>query len=169
MDAIVEIAKKNDALLHVDEIYRGAELEGDETATFYGLYGKSHCHHELCRSPTPCPACAWAGWWVPKALMEKGWAYHDYTSISTTIVSQYVKCHHAAATPGEGSVSGAKTGQGKSGGISAVGGLPMPIFFTSLPPRAGGMAWATHYNMDYESPRNCRTTQAGKKRVHHTR
>ena len=37
MDAIVEIAKKNDALLHVDEIYRGAELEGKETPTFYGL------------------------------------------------------------------------------------------------------------------------------------
>ena len=37
MDAIVEIAKSSHALLHVDEIYRGAELDGEETPTFYGL------------------------------------------------------------------------------------------------------------------------------------
>ena len=89
MNAIVEIAKKNDALLHVDEIYRGAELQGDETPTFYDLYDKAIVTMSLSKSYS-LPGLR-MGWLVgPKELMEKGWAYHDYTSISTTIISQYV-------------------------------------------------------------------------------
>lgn len=89
MDAIVEIARKNDALLHVDEIYRGAELEGDETPTFFGRYDKAIVTMSLSKSYS-LPGLR-MGWLVgPPALMEKGWAYHDYTSISTTIISQYV-------------------------------------------------------------------------------
>jgi len=89
MDAIIEIAKQNDTLLHVDEIYRGAELEGDETPTFYGKYDKAIVTMSLSKSYS-LPGLR-MGWLVgPEELMEKGWAYHDYTSISTTIISQYV-------------------------------------------------------------------------------
>lgn len=89
MDAVIEIAKKNDALLHVDEIYRGAEYEGDETPTFYGKYDKAIVTMSLSKSYS-LPGLR-MGWLVgPAELMEKGWAYHDYTSIATNIVSQYV-------------------------------------------------------------------------------
>jgi len=89
MDAIVEIAKSCQALLHVDEIYRGAELEGDETPTFYGLYDKVIISMSLSKSYS-LPGLR-LGWLVgPEALVERAWAYHDYTSIAPTIMSQYI-------------------------------------------------------------------------------
>jgi len=89
MEAIVEIARNAGAMLHVDEIYRGAELEGEETPTFFGMYDKTIVTMSLSKSYS-LPGLR-MGWLVgPEELMSKAWAYHDYTSISTTIISQYV-------------------------------------------------------------------------------
>ncbi len=89
MDAIVEIAKSSKSMLHVDEIYRGAELDGDETPTFYGLYDKVTVSMGLSKSYS-LPGLR-LGWLVgPEALIQKAWAYHDYTSIAPTIFSQYI-------------------------------------------------------------------------------
>ncbi len=89
MDAIVEIAKSSNALLHADEIYRGGELDGEETPTFYGLYDKVIISMGLSKSYS-LPGLR-LGWLVgPEALIEAAWAYHDYTSIAPTIMSQYI-------------------------------------------------------------------------------
>jgi aspartate/methionine/tyrosine aminotransferase len=89
MDAVVEIAKSSQALLHVDEVYRGAELDGHETPTFYGLYDKIVVTMSLSKSYS-LPGLR-LGWLVgPEALIADAWAYHDYTSIAPTIISQYM-------------------------------------------------------------------------------
>ena len=41
MKGLIAIAKKADLYLLSDEIYRGAELNGKETPTFYGMYQKA--------------------------------------------------------------------------------------------------------------------------------
>lgn len=149
MDAIIEIAKKNGALLHVDEVYRGAELEGDETPTFYGKYDKVIVTMSLSKSYS-LPGLR-MGWLVgPKELMEKGWAYHDYTSISTTIISQYVATLIMQPERREKVLSrGRKMLRENLDAFQKWVDTHAELFHFT-PPRAGGMAFM-HYNMPINS------------------
>jgi len=149
MDAIVEIARGAAAMLHVDEIYRGAELEGHETPTFYGLYPKTIITMSLSKSYS-LPGLR-MGWLVgPEALMEKGWAYHDYTSISTTIVSQYIATQVMQPKRRKAVLSRGRTLLRDN--LSAFQDWVdrHPGLFHFIPPRAGGMAFM-RYNMDINS------------------
>ena len=149
MDAIVEIAKKNDALLHVDEIYRGAELEGDETPTFYGLYDKAIVTMSLSKSYS-LPGLR-MGWLVgPEELMEKGWAYHDYTSISTTIVSQYIATLIMQPDRREKVLSRGRTMLRENLDAFQKWVDTHAELFHFIPPCAGGMAFM-RYNMEINS------------------
>jgi aspartate/methionine/tyrosine aminotransferase len=149
MQEIVKIAGEADALLHVDEIYRGAELKGDETPSFYGLYDNVVVTMSLSKSYS-LPGLR-MGWLVgPKTLMEKGWAYHDYTSISTSLVSQYVA--ELAMQP-ERRMKLLTRGRtmlrdnlaGFQNWIDSHADL-----FHFIPPKAGGIAFM-RYNMDINS------------------
>jgi len=89
MKEIVDIAKKSKAWLYIDEIYRGAELSGKETPSFWGLYDKTIVNGGLAK--------AYAlqglriGWLVgPKNIIEELWSYSDYTTITTGLISQKV-------------------------------------------------------------------------------
>ncbi len=89
MEEIVNIADSVGAILHVDEIYRGSELQGEETPTFYGLYDKVIVTMSLSKSYS-LPGLR-MGWLIgPKDIIANCWAFHDYTSISTNMLSQYV-------------------------------------------------------------------------------
>ncbi len=149
MDAVVEIAKNNDALLHVDEIYRGAELQGEETPTFYGLYDKVIVSMSLSKSYS-LPGLR-MGWLVgPKELMEKAWAYHDYTSISSTIISQYVATLIMQPERRKKVLSrGRKMLRENLGAFQKWVDTHADLFHF-IPPRAGGMAFM-RYNMDINS------------------
>lgn len=149
MDAIVEIARVNDALLHVDEIYRGAELEGQETPTFYGLYDNVIVTMSLSKSYS-LPGLR-MGWLVgPKGLMEKGWAHHDYTSISTTIVSQYVATQVLQPERRKKVLSrGRKLLRENLDAFQKWVDTHAELFHF-IPPRAGGMAFM-RYNMGINS------------------
>lgn len=89
MKSIVYLARKANVWLYVDEIYRGAELSGKETPTFWGQYEKVIVNGGLAK--------AYAlqglriGWLVgPKKFIEKAWSYSDYTTIATNLISQRV-------------------------------------------------------------------------------
>jgi aspartate/methionine/tyrosine aminotransferase len=89
MKEIVDLAEKAGAWLYVDEIYRGAELEGEETPSFYGRYDKVVVSGGLSKA-YGLPGLR-AGWLVgPGDIIATGWAYHDYTTISTGILSQWI-------------------------------------------------------------------------------
>ena len=149
MDAVVEIAKKNDALLHVDEIYRGAELEGDETPTFYGLYDKAIVTMSLSKSYS-LPGLR-LGWLVgPEELIQKGWAYHDYTSISTTIISQYVATLIMQPERRKKVLSRGRKMLRENLEAFRQWVATHADLFHFIPPRAGGMAFM-RYNMDINS------------------
>ncbi len=89
MNEIVRLAKEADAWIYADEIYRGAELDGKETQSFYGLTDKAIICCGLSKAYA-LPGLR-IGWLVgPKKVIEQCWACHDYTSISSGILGNHV-------------------------------------------------------------------------------
>ena len=89
MQEIVEIAKSVDAWVYCDEVYRGAELDGVTIESFIGMYDKVMVNGGLSKAYA-LPGLR-LGWLVgPKELIADNWAYHDYTSIATGMMSQYI-------------------------------------------------------------------------------
>lgn len=89
MNEIIRLAKKADAWIYSDEVYRGAELDGKETPSFFGLYDKAIICCGLSKAYA-LPGLR-IGWLVgPKKTIEKCWSCHDYTSISSGILGNHV-------------------------------------------------------------------------------
>ena len=79
MDIIVETARKAGAWLIADEIYRGAEVEGDTSPTFWGRYDKVVVTSGLSKA-FGLPGLR-IGWVVaPEELIEQIWIRHDYVT-----------------------------------------------------------------------------------------
>ena len=80
MDRIVDAARRSDAWLMVDEVYRGAERSGELTASFWGRYDKLIITSGLSKA-YGLPGLR-IGWIVTTAdLAARAWSYHDYTTI----------------------------------------------------------------------------------------
>jgi len=89
MKAIVVIAKKYDAWIYCDEVYKGTDLDGIEKPSFYGMYDKVIVNGGLSKAYA-LPGLR-LGWLIgPEDLIADTWAYHDYTSITTGILSQKI-------------------------------------------------------------------------------
>lgn len=87
MVAIVDIAKKADAWLLADEVYRGAERERDEDApSFFGRYDKAICTASLSKA-YGLPGLR-LGWVLgDHDLLDQIWARHEYTTISASMLA----------------------------------------------------------------------------------
>ena len=89
MKNIIEIASKNNCWLLSDEVYRGAELNGVESPSFYGTYDKTIVNAGLSKAYR-LPGLR-IGWTTgPEDYIKKAWAFHDYTSISIAYHSDWV-------------------------------------------------------------------------------
>jgi aspartate/methionine/tyrosine aminotransferase len=89
MKTLVDIAKKHDAWIYCDEIYKGADLDGIEKPSFYGLYHKVMVNGGLSKAYA-LPGLR-LGWLTgPEELIADTWAYHDYTSITAGILSHKI-------------------------------------------------------------------------------
>jgi len=89
MNQIVNLAQSVGAWIYSDEIYRGAELDGVETPTFFGMYDKVVVNGGLAKA-YGLPGVR-IGWLVgPKSEIENCWHCRDYTTISCSILSQRI-------------------------------------------------------------------------------
>ena len=89
MEAIVAVARKADAWIYVDEIYKGAELDGNEIESFIGKYEKVMVAGGFSKAYA-LPGLR-LGWLVgPEEAIYNTWSYHDYTSITAGILSHKV-------------------------------------------------------------------------------
>ncbi|MGA7907903.1 MAG: aminotransferase class I/II-fold pyridoxal phosphate-dependent enzyme [Candidatus Sulfotelmatobacter sp.] len=86
MQAVVRAAQRVNAWLLVDEIYRGAEIQGSLTPTFWGRYDKLIITSGLSKA-FGLPGLR-LGWIVaPAKLIAKLCRFHDYTTLTPTILS----------------------------------------------------------------------------------
>ena len=149
MEEIVRLAADAGAWIHADEVYRGAELDGGETPSFYGLYDKVIVSAGLSKAyALPGLRLGWlAG---PEAFIEKAWACHDYTSIASGILSNRVAA--LALQPEMRRKILTRSRKYLNENLEALtrwvekhAGL-----FSFVPPRAGGVAFL-RYGMDINS------------------
>ncbi len=88
MEAIANLAHEYGAFILSDEIYRGSEFDGIECTSFAEVYDKTIVCSGLSKAMAlPGLRIGWiAG---PKQLVADAWHRHDYTTICTSILSQY--------------------------------------------------------------------------------
>ncbi|MGH9861846.1 MAG: aminotransferase class I/II-fold pyridoxal phosphate-dependent enzyme, partial [Candidatus Acidiferrales bacterium] len=86
IEEICAVAAHAGAWLLSDEVYRGAELDGRLTPTFYGRYERVLCTGGLSKS-FGLPGLR-VGWVVTTPeFADTLWGYHDYTTIAPTVMS----------------------------------------------------------------------------------
>ncbi len=87
IEEICATAAKVGAYILADEVYRGAEFDGVTTPSFWGRYDRVLCTAGLSKA-YGLPGLR-TGWIVgPAELVERLWGYHDYTTISPTMLTE---------------------------------------------------------------------------------
>ena len=86
LDAIARIADQQGAWILSDEVYRGAEIDGVETASMWGRSPKAIITSGLSKA-YGLPGLR-IGWIVgPPSLIASFWSYHDYVTIAPGALS----------------------------------------------------------------------------------
>jgi len=81
LDAIARVADRHGAWILSDEVYRGAEIDGVETASMWGRSPKAIITSGLSKA-YGLPGLR-IGWIVaPPPLVASFWSYHDYVTIA---------------------------------------------------------------------------------------
>ena len=146
---LATLARKYDAYIHSDEVYRGSELNGRETNSCIEFYEKSIITCGLSKSFAH-PGLR-MGWLVAdESVINDLWSRKDYSSICASLLSQYIaikmmqpetrKKIHARAT------------SMLSTNVELFQNWlnTHPDLFSFVPPKAGGMAFVG-YKMDINS------------------
>jgi aspartate/methionine/tyrosine aminotransferase len=149
MREIVAIADGVGAWVHADEVYRGAELDGLESASFVGLGERVIASGGLSKAyALPGLRVGWlAG---PAETIATSWAYRDYTSITAGILSHTV-AEIALAPDLRPKILARNRGMLRDNlelTLEWVASHAELLRF--IPPRAGGMAFM-HYDLDINS------------------
>jgi aspartate/methionine/tyrosine aminotransferase len=148
IDAIIGLAGEIDAYIYADEVYRGAELSGKETESFLNLYDKAIVCGGLSKSyALPGVRIGWlAG---PDDIIEKCWSHRDYTSISSSVLSQEIAVR--ALQPGKRSDILDRNRNILRENLKVIQDWQDQVnMFEFIPPKAGGMAFFK-YQMDINS------------------
>ena len=86
---LVALAEAKGVILHVDEIYRGSELDQDEPPSFADLSPNTFVSAGMSKS-LALPGLR-VGWLVgPSQDIYNAWSAKDYASITTSAVSEYI-------------------------------------------------------------------------------
>ena len=91
MSGIVTLADRYGAWILADEVYRGAELSGPETPSFWGLHDRVLVTNSLSKA-YGLPGLR-IGWVVgPAEMTEALWGRTDYTTITPASLSDVLAC-----------------------------------------------------------------------------
>ena len=149
MSAMVSAARDCGAWLFVDEVYRGAELNGEDTLSFWGRYDRVVITGGLSKAyALPGLRLGWlAG---PEEFIAGAWARTDYTSIAPGILSDEVA--RRALDPG---MRPRILERNRSLLRENLADLQawmskQPVQMSLTPPKAGGMAFI-RYDLDMNS------------------
>jgi len=151
MTAIIEAAARVGASIIADEVYQGAERIGDTTQSFWGKYERAVVVNGMSKA-YGLPGVR-IGWIVgPREFIQKTWAYHDYTTISPSILSDRIA--RIALVPENRLKILTRTRDilQKNFPILKAWLESQEGFFSFIPPLAGAIAFAR-----YDSPVNSTT------------
>ncbi|HXG86822.1 MAG TPA: aminotransferase class I/II-fold pyridoxal phosphate-dependent enzyme [Vicinamibacterales bacterium] len=96
LDAIARIADRHGAWVLSDEVYRGAELEQDDTPSMWGRSERVIVTSGLSKAyGLPGLRIGWIA--ATPAFVAATWSYHDYTTIAPGALSDRLAC--AALAP----------------------------------------------------------------------
>jgi hypothetical protein len=141
--AIIDRAAEVGAWLLADEVYMGAERDGNTTASFWGSYDRLICVAGLSKA-YGLPGLR-IGWLVgPAPIVADAWARHDYTTIGPSGASD-----HLAALALQPAVRGRLLARTR-----AILRENYPVLeqwlksfgpsFTWVPPQAGAICWVRY-------------------------
>jgi aspartate/methionine/tyrosine aminotransferase len=89
--AIAAIADKHGCWILSDEVYRGAERNGERTPSFWGIYPKTIVTQSLSKAyGTPGLRMGWL--LGPEDIIAEMWGQSDYTKIAPAGMSDFVGC-----------------------------------------------------------------------------
>jgi aspartate/methionine/tyrosine aminotransferase len=89
IEAVVEVCERSKTWLHVDEVYRGSELDGMESASLFGITPKTVVVGSL--SKAYGLAGLRIGWLVaPHDLIADLWRRHEYAAISASSLAMHL-------------------------------------------------------------------------------
>ncbi|MCL4522757.1 MAG: aminotransferase class I/II-fold pyridoxal phosphate-dependent enzyme [Acidobacteria bacterium] len=140
MEEICAAAGSVGAWVLADEVYRGAELSGSLTPTFFGRYERVLCTSGFSKA-FGMPGLR-TGWVVgPAEMAQKLWGYHDYTSIGPTMLTD--RLADIALEPAQRAQILFRTRRILLRNYPIVRGWAErhANLFTHIPPLAGAIAW----------------------------
>lgn len=149
MKKLAAFAAKHDIYLHADEVYKGSELNGMESPSFADLYDKAIITAGLSKA-LALPGLR-IGWLVgPADIIYKAWQRKDYTSITTSAISEFVA--NIVVQPEKRAEILARSRKilNENVDILAKWLEENSDYFSSVLPQAGGMAFV-RYTMDINS------------------
>ncbi|HEY3247615.1 MAG TPA: aminotransferase class I/II-fold pyridoxal phosphate-dependent enzyme [bacterium] len=144
MNAICEAAARVDAWVVADEVYRGAELTGHPTPSFWDRARKVIVTGGLSKA-YGLPGLR-IGWIVaPHDLAEALWGYHDYTSIAPSMLSDHVA--RMALTPRTYQRIAMRSRGILTDGLETLAGWANGLGDTIswVPPKAGAIAFVRYH------------------------
>ena len=139
--AILAAAEKVGAWVISDEVYRGAEFDGDMTESMWGGYERVLVTAGLSKAYS-LPGLR-TGWVVgPPTMIEKLWSYHDYTSISPSMLTD--RLASAALEPARRAWILNRTREAVRANYPALQKwlADRGDIFSHVAPKAGAIAWA---------------------------
>ena len=140
MDAVWARAAEVGAWVLSDEVYRGAEFEGDLTATMFGKYDRVLCTGGLSKAYS-LPGLR-TGWIVGSAdIVDKLWGVHDYTSIGISMLTDKLATIALAAEKRRWILDRTRWILRHNYDIVRAWLGERGDFFRHVPPKAGGIAW----------------------------
>ena len=146
---LVDFAKKHDIYLHADEVYKGAEFDGKELPSFADLYHKVIVTCGLSKAMA-MPGLR-LGWLVgPAKDIYRTWQSKDYTSITTSSVSEYVANIVLQPDMRKQVLQRSKTLLLENLAITQQWVNDNQDWVSFVPPKAGGMAFIK-YELDVNS------------------
>jgi aspartate/methionine/tyrosine aminotransferase len=139
--AIVAAAEKVGAWVLSDEVYRGAESEGELTPSMWGAYERVLGTAGLSKA-YGLPGLR-TGWVVgPPKMIEKLWSYHDYTSIGPSMLTDRLAA--AALVPQRREWILHRTRETLRANYAPLRAwlAERTDIFSHIAPKAGAIAWA---------------------------
>lgn len=139
-EAIVSAAAKVGAWILADEVYRGAELDGTMTPSFWGTYERVLCTAGLSKAyGLPGLRTGWVA--GPAEMIERLWGYHDYTSIAPTVLTDRLASIALEPNRRNWILGRTRTILRRNYPVLKQWLNAHPNQFSHIPPKAGAITW----------------------------